>query len=372
MIDNKNFEFYFDCGSSKIRGSAFKKGNSKESFYVESNFFTDSSNIDYEIQEIISSLEKDTKDYIKDVNLMIDSSKMIPIGISVSKKLDGSQLKQENIQFLIQEAKQQILKNYPDQSIIHIIVKNYKIDDIDHTYLQKNINCNSISLDIFFICFPKKITEYYKEIFSKLDISINQFFCTSYAKSINYKNNFSFEGNILFVDIGFNKTSILYYNNDEIIFFNILPIGGNHITKDISKILKVSLYEAEELKLNFDKNQKLLDSKKISLDLIRQIIFARVEEILELSIKSIKLNLNSTTLEEYKLILIGEGSKILDNKFKEKISFTSNIDLLEETAEDICQSGLKLGKGSNKKEVVLVPKKLTKQGFFERLFHFFR
>ena len=41
---------------------------------------------------------------------MIDSPKMISIGISVSKKLEGPKLKKEDIQFLIQEAKQQILK----------------------------------------------------------------------------------------------------------------------------------------------------------------------------------------------------------------------------------------------------------------------
>ena len=34
-----------------------------------------------------------------------------------------TKLKKEDIQFLIQDAKQQILRNYPDQNIIHIIVK---------------------------------------------------------------------------------------------------------------------------------------------------------------------------------------------------------------------------------------------------------
>ena len=38
------------------------------------------------------------------INLMIDSPKMLSIGISISKKLDGSKLKKTNIQFLVQEA----------------------------------------------------------------------------------------------------------------------------------------------------------------------------------------------------------------------------------------------------------------------------
>ncbi len=72
----------------------------------------------------------------------------------------------------------------------------------------------------------------------------------------------------------------------------MLPIGGNHITKDISNILKVNVEDAENLKLSFNIDQKLLNKKNISINLIQQIIFARIEEILELSVKSIKLNLN--------------------------------------------------------------------------------
>ena len=44
-----------------------------------------------------------------------------------------------------------------------------------------------------------------------------------------------------FIDVGFNKTSITSYVNNKIISLSVLPIGGNHITKDISKVLKIDL-----------------------------------------------------------------------------------------------------------------------------------
>ncbi len=371
-MGDKKFEIYIDCGTSKIRAGAFCKNNTKKTFITESKFLYEHLSLESEVQKIIFSLEKNAKEYVNDISLMLDSPNMISIGISISKKLDGSELKNEYIEFLIQDAKQQILKYYQDQKIIHIIIMNHKVDNVEFTILPENINCNLISLDILFICIPKKTTEYYKNIFSKFDISISKFFCTSYVKSNNYKNNFSFADNLLFIDIGYDKTSIAHFYKNEIIFLDTIPVGGNHITKDISKILKVDINEAENLKLNFDKNQKLLDDKKISLNLIRQIIFARIEEILELSTKFINLNLNSSIPNGYKIVLIGEGSKILDNKFKEMISFSSDIDLLEETTVDICQSGLKLEEEPNKHEVVLIQKRKIKQGFFERLFYFFR
>ena len=368
-MNNKIFEVYFDCGSSKIRAGAFSKNDPKKSFHHESQFFSDHSNIDIEIQKIISSLEENTNEYLDDISLMIDSSKMLSIGISISKKLDGAKLRKENIQFLIQDAKQQLLRNYLNQNIVHIIIKNYKINDIAYTFLPENIDCNLISIDILFICIPKDEIEYFKKLFFKSKISINQIFCTSYVKSINYKENFSLINNLSFIDIGFNKTSIICFIKNEISFLDVIPIGGNHITKDIANVLKVNTNEAENLKLSFDTNQEILDQKKISLYLIQQIIFARIEEILELSIKSIKLNL--PMLNQHQIILMGEGSKILNNKFKEKITLLNDIDLLEEKVEDICQSAFKQAARLNKQEVVIIPKKQAKKRFFEKLFHIF-
>ena len=69
---------------------------------------------------------------------------------------------------------------------------------------------------------------------------------------------------------------------------------------------------------------------------------------------------------------MGEGSKILSNKYRQDISISNDIDLFDETPLDICESGLKVIKGQSKQEVVIVPKKIEKKGFFEKLFHFFK
>ena len=365
-MNNKNFDVFFDCGSSKIRVGAFNKENKKNNFYIETSTFLTDATVNYELQKVISSIEENTQEYLDDVNLMIDDKSISSIGISISKKLGGSKIKKGDIQFLIQDAKQQVLKTYTNQNILHIIIQNYKIDNIEYIFLPHDINCNLISLDILFICVPKKTIEYYKEIFFKLDISVNQFFCSSYAKSINYKNNFDSEENISFIDIGFNKTSIICYNKDKIIFLDILPIGSNHITKDISKILEISWQDAENTKLYFDNDSIFMNQEKVSLKLVESIISSRIDEILKLCTQSIKLNLKK--FDDFKVILIGEGSKIVNKKYMENISFLGDIDFFEESIENICESGLKLSTGLNKQEVVMVPKKQIKQGFFEKLF----
>ena len=225
-------------------------------------------------------------------------------------------------------------------------------------------------MDILFICLPSNLIVHFKSIFLKSNISINQIICSSYAKSINYKDNLNLTGCTSFIDVGFNKTSIISYFNGKILSLDVLPIGGNHITKDISKILDMDLEHAEQIKLNFDQNYKLSKDEDLSTETLQKVIFARAEEILALCAKSVESN--SLMSSQFKTILMGDGLKILDNEYKDKISFSNDIDFLEETLDDICQSGFKFGTGLNKQEVVVIPKKQIKQGFFEKLFHFFR
>ena len=124
-------------------------------------------------------------------------------------------------------------------------------------------------------------------------------------------------GHVSFIDVGFNRTSITCYIDDKILSLDVLPIGSNNITKDISQILEIDLERSEQLKLNFAQNRKFLNEENISIDILQKIIFARTEEILELCTKSIKTN--SYSDNEFKMVLTGDGSKILDNKYKDKM-----------------------------------------------------
>ena len=236
------------------------------------------------------------------------------------------------------------------------------------------------------------IIENLEKLFSKHQISIDNFICTSYAKSFNYKEHFNEFNQIAFLDIGYEKTSVIFYEKEKIKFFDVLSIGGHHITKDISKVLNLNIELSEKIKLNLNKDiifsdnknnkdifkKEFLDTikeKDLSFDLIKKIIFARIEETLNLSFKTIKKNQFSDLNNELKIILIGQGSKILDNKYidiRETTPLVEEIDFFEESISNICQSGLKLLNGINKQEVVIVPKKLEKKGLFERLFYFFK
>lgn len=58
------------------------------------------------------------------------------------------------------------------------------------------------------------------------------------------------EVGIALADIGDGTTEIIVYKEDAIQHTAVLPVGGQHVTNDIAQYLKVTLPEAEELKLH--------------------------------------------------------------------------------------------------------------------------
>jgi cell division protein FtsA len=140
------------------------------------------------------------------------------------------------------------------------------------------------------------------------------------------------------------------------------------LLKTYRKILKIEISKADEIKLNFNNIDTNKSLKKYQIELVKKVIFARIEEILEISTLFFKTN---DDLKNIKLVFFGNGSKILDCKFKSNIAFNYDIDLLDENYIDICLSGLDL---INSEKETLVNKfdfQNKKKGFFEKFFNLF-
>ena len=88
-------------------------------------------------------------------------------------------------------------------------------------------------------------------------------YCSSFVKSISYKNKINNQSHIIFLDIGYERTSCLVFNDNEFEYFKSVPIGSNNITKDISKVLKMNLEYAENIKIEFNKNITEISFNKV-------------------------------------------------------------------------------------------------------------
>ena len=370
MTDQKLHTF-IDLGKTGIRGTSFNKETEKVQNHIElkieNNLLNNLSNEEKSLENLIFNLEKKNGEYLNEISLMVDNSNILTISITIFKKSDEQILNNNFIRYITDEAKFEINKNYPEFEIVHSIIKNFFVDEKIFFELPEDLNHNKFAVEFNLILYPKFFLENLKKIFARQNVIIKRFIFSSYSKSLFYLNKISGQKKI-FVDIGFEKTCAFLFENKKMQELKILPIGGNHITKDISKILKIEISKADEIKLNFENIDNDKNLKKAQIELVKKVIFARIEELLEISTLFFKTN---EDLKDVKLVFFGNGSKILDTKFKSNIIFTYDIDLLDENYVDICLSGLNLVNNENGNLYKKVELIRTKKGFFEKFFHLF-
>ena len=360
-----------------------------------SNFDKEKLNIDTSknlINKLIQSSEKELNLHIKNITLMIDAPDVQSFDFSIKKNLDSKSSFLEDIKFLLQDARQLAQKNNEKNIIIHTIIEKIIIDDKIYNELpNNNINYKSIALELKFIYISEIFYNTIIKHFKLIHIEVDSILCSSYVKSSNYNQYFKEYNKKTFLDIGYKKSCVTIFDKDKLILFRTIPLGGNHITQDISKVLDIEFDEAEQIKQSLNKKEatfsdnskeelfsnKILSASiknNISLDLLKKVIHARIDEIFNLSFQNIKFDEILGKNDKCILILTGDGSKILDKNsiYIENFSeYFHEINFFEENSETICMSGINYNKKNNNFEVKIIPKKIKKSGFFEKLFHIF-
>ena len=387
-MNEKSLNVFIDFGSSKIRLGIYNKETSKNIIILEkdciSNFNLnnfDIKNSNEIIKDLIKSAEKKINNHIKNINLMIDTPDMFSIDISIKKNSDSRQYSKNDIKSLLNEAKSLVQKNYLNKKIVHMIVKKFIFDDEEFFEIpNKEINYNSLIIELKFICFADQIWKSLQDSFNSNYINIDNLYCSSYVRSSSYNSLFNDFNKKVILDIGYGKSSITVFQDNRILYFNILPVGGRHITNDISIILKINQDDAENLKKRLNQSETIFENKidknkqAESSDLTNQVIFARVDEIIKLNLADEYFNTFFQNKDSCILIFIGEGSKILNKNsiyLEEKFDFFSEISFFEENTTTICDSGFNFSQLDKSQEVSFLPKKPKNKGFFEKFFHFF-
>ena len=380
----KNFEAIIDFGSKNLRLGVFDLES--KNIYSSNRKIIDSAEESLNI--LIKDAEKYLSKHIDNVVVLYDSSKFYSLDLSIKKVFDYNIPIKKIYDDLIDEARFIVSQNNFKDQIIHIVVNNILVNDkkkLDK--IIEDIKIKTLILEIKFICLSKIIVDEISNRFKNNNLKIINLYCSSYVKILNYKKKLDNKDCIIFLDTGFERASSLIFNIDKLDFFKSIPLGGNNITKDISQVLKLDAEYSEDLKIKFNKsesellfnkrNEKEINlyseilKKNISIELLKQIIEARVNEIIELLIFETNYFKNLNAKIKPRLVMLGSGSRLLSNNYNVSAKkLVSEIIIVDENDLNVCASGLSYHKSeesfSNKTK-----KKLKKLGFFETFFNLF-
>jgi len=198
---------------------------------------------------------------------------------------------------------------------------------------------------------------------------------------------------VCLVNIGQSLTTMIVYEDNNVLTTAVLPIGSRHITTDLAICLKTNVDITEQIKIKYGiEDEKTLDKKefinlcefdvnnqdKVSRKDIKRITEARVEEIFTMVDKELK-KINKSSKLPAGIVLTGGGSKlngIVDVaknvcKLPAELGYVQNINSVIDKIQDPAFStaiGLVLvGSKYDDADVGTRKKKNGSNGFFSKV-----
>ncbi len=213
MVDYLNFETYLFISPKKfiiiVNTEKKEKIYEKELIFEKEIEEIDLETLDNFLNDNIFKIEKILNDFVKNIFIIIDYDAFFSVNISLKKNNYGEIITIQNLNYILNEAKDQCSNTLDDKKIIHILIDKYLIDDQIFMNLPQNLKCDYFSLDINFICLPLNYIKNLENTVSKYQISINRVISMKYLENLFLNQNINLNDMAKKVIDGYNLNEVV-------------------------------------------------------------------------------------------------------------------------------------------------------------------
>jgi cell division protein FtsA len=184
--------------------------------------------------------------------------------------------------------------NIPNEyEVLHALPYNFKVDDQDYIEDPLGMNASRLEVETHIITTQKSNLNNLKKAVKGAGIDVENIVLNSYASAIATLNEDEKELGAAVIDMGGNTSNIAIYSGNAVRYNEYLGVGSNHVTSDLSMALHTPLNVADKVKLTYGSlltpSNELIElpvigdensTHEVSLEVVHNVIFARVEETL--------------------------------------------------------------------------------------------
>ena len=177
--------------------------------------------LDNFLNENIFKIEKKLNEFVKNIFLIIDHQNIFSIHLSIKNKFDNININSDSMHKLLLEAKSCCKKTLEDLDILHMKIDQFYIDGTYFKTLPKKKNCNNLSIDVSYICLPKKISKTIENVLRKYQISLDRMLSLDYLNSFLDDKNENLYATAQKILDGFNENEVFIAdrNSEKLGFF---------------------------------------------------------------------------------------------------------------------------------------------------------
>lgn len=241
-------------------------------------------------------------------------------GIVAVAKADG-EIKQNDVDRVIEAA--QAVAAPPNYEILHVIPRSYTVDNQHGVKDPIGMSAMRLEVDAQVIEGQTAQIKNLQKAIYRTGVSIDDMVLAVLASSLACVTKRQKDLGVAVLNVGASTSSLIVFEEGDVLHMKILPVGGSHITNDIAIGLRVSIDLAEKVKLEVGtanpaevgKHDEINlhdfggDDVSVSRHHIAEIIEARVEEINKMVDRELQ-SIDRSGLLPAGIILTGGGAKL--------------------------------------------------------------
>jgi len=242
-------------------------------------------------------------------------------GVIAVAKADG-EIKEEDVERVVEAA--QAVATPPNFEILHVIPRSFTVDN--QKGIKDPVGMTGIRLEVdaqIIQGLSSQIKNLTKSVY-RTGVDIEDLVLGVLASSESSLTKRQKDLGVALINIGDSTTSLVVFEEGDVLHTKILPIGSSHITNDIAIGLRTSIDLAEKIKLEYgnalpddiSKRDEINlgeleggENNKVSKKQVAEIIEARLEEIFKMVDKELQ-KIDRSGLLPAGVVITGGGAKL--------------------------------------------------------------
>lgn len=199
---------------------------------------------------------------------------------------DKKEIVSDDVKRVVEAAK--IIDLPPDKEIIDIIPEQFIVDGSEGVRDPKGMSGTRLEVDAKIVTASSTYIQNITNTINKAGYEIDGIVLQPIAESDIILDHDEKNLGVALIDVGAETTDISIFNNGHLMYSNIIPVGGNNITNDISIICKIPYENAEKIKKQYAvasekliKNDETIQIKKVNGKGEKEIKLSEISKIMD-------------------------------------------------------------------------------------------
>jgi len=192
--------------------------------------------------------------------------------------------------------------NIPNEyEVLHTLPYNFKVDDQDFIEDPLGMNAARLEVETHIITTQKSNLNNLRKAVKAAGVEVENIVLSGYSSAIATLNSDEKELGAAVIDMGGSTCNLVIHSGNSVRYNDFLGVGSNHITNDLSMALHTPLNTADNVKMTYGSlhtpSNDLIElpvigdeetTHEVSLEVVYNVIYARVEETLMIIAQSIE------------------------------------------------------------------------------------